>query len=102
MSVAVGVYGEKIHRKLSMRGGGGGGGGASVWSPGLPLNCNVFVSAVAQLSRLYHVMCQIDSAVLSNLTSNNLLTLPFSPINNIIFPNFSVSYVGFRLKILCY
>ena len=49
MSVAVGVYGEKIHRKLSMRGGGGGG-GASVWSPGLPLNCNVFVSAVAQLS----------------------------------------------------
>ena len=47
VSVAVGVYGEKIHRKLSMRGGGG---GASVWSPGLPLNCNVFVSAVAQLS----------------------------------------------------
>ena len=50
VSVAVGVYGEKIHRKLSMRGGGGGG-GASVWSPGLPLNCNVFVSApAAQLS----------------------------------------------------
>ena len=32
VSVAGGVYGEKIHRKLSMRGGGGGG-GASVWSP---------------------------------------------------------------------
>ena len=64
--------------------------------------CQQQHNSAAQLSRLYHVMCQIDSAVLSNLTSNNLLTLPFSPINNIIFPNFSVSYVGFRLKILCY
>ena len=68
--------------------GGGAGGPASVWY----YSTVTFLSAaLAQLSRLYHVMS--DSAVLSNLTSNNLLALPSSQIN-ISFKLSNLQYIS--------